>query len=82
MPNVLRSFLNFKLKLLGYQHIISTCITQVGYSQMATIRHGVVQIIKKCLYLWQINSDLYETQNLTLWVPFYQAAHLKFSQPK
>ncbi len=31
---------------------------------MATIRHGVVQIIENFLYI-QINSDLYETLNLS-----------------
>ena len=34
---------------------------------MATIRHEVVNIIKKYLYLCQINSDLYETLNLRSW---------------
>ena len=43
----------------------------MGYPQMATIRHGVVQIIMKCLYFSQINSDLYETLNLSSGVSTY-----------
>ena len=72
---------------MGYQPIIPTCLIQVGYHQMATVRHGVDQIIKKCLYLYQINLDLYETSNLSSWgtnLPSEspQAGHMKIDQPK
>ena len=61
----LRSLWNFKLNLPGYQLIIPTCLIQVGYPQMVTIRHGVVPIIKKWLYLCQFNLDLHDTLNLS-----------------
>ena len=38
---------------------------------MATMRHWVVQIIKKSVYLCQFNSDLYETLNLSSSVTNY-----------
>ena len=39
----------------------------VGYPQMATIRHGVVQIYKEMTHLRQFNSDLDQTLNLASW---------------
>ena len=47
LPIQLRSSGNFKLKILGYQLVIPTCIINKGYPKMATIRLGVFQIIKK-----------------------------------
>ena len=44
-------------------------ILYIIIEEMATIRHGVVQINKKCLYHCQINFDLYETLNLSSWGP-------------
>ena len=38
---------------------------------MAFITHGAAQIIKKFLYLYQINLDLYQTLNLAPGVPTY-----------
>ena len=61
------SLWHVKLKLLGYQLFIPTCFIQVRYSQMATIRHGIVQIIKKTIYLCQFNLVLYETVILSSW---------------
>ena len=52
---------NLNLSSWRYQTIIPTCITHMGYPQTATKIHGGVQIIKKYLYLCQINSELYET---------------------
>ena len=54
---------------------------------MATIRQGEVQIIKKCLYLCQINLSLHETLNLSSWgtnLPSWShwVGHRKFGQPK
>ena len=59
LPNHLGYLWNFKLKLLGYRPILPSCLIQ-----MAIIGHGVVQIIKKDLYLCQVNSNLDETLNL------------------
>ena len=45
---------------------IPTFLIQVCYPQMATIRQGELQIIKKnpSISIYQFNSDLYETLNL------------------
>ena len=60
-------FMKLKTEGPGVQISIPTCLIQVVYPQMATIRHGVVQINKKSLYLCQIKSDFYETLNLSSW---------------
>ena len=59
LPIQLGSLWNFILKIFGYQPFIPTCFIYFVYLKMNTIRHGVVQIIKKCLHLCQINMDLF-----------------------
>ena len=67
LPIQLGSLWNFKFELLGYQQVIPSCLINFGYPQISTLRHVVIQIIKKSLYLCQFNSDLNVTLNSSSW---------------
>ena len=70
LPNKLGSLCNFKLKILGYQPIISTFISQVGYPQKATIGHRlddtVCLVISFCITDGQTATIFMANQTLLL----------------
>jgi len=66
LPNQLRSLWNLKLKLLGSQLVDPT---YPGHPLWSISPSGAPLEPSISLYLCQMNSDLHETWNLSLWGP-------------